>query len=502
VLAHELAHIRRGDYLAGLLARISVALHFYHPLVYWLANRLHLQQELAADALGARWAGGHRSYLVALASLALRQADRSPGWPARAFLPARGTLMRRIQMLRTNQPTHGRPIAWIVRVLTVGLLGTVAVALATLRFPTPGVRAQEPVGKGDEKSPGEEVSVDRPFSYLGTYNWQLNREWVREPFDLSWFPTDAMGVLAVRPAAVLKRPGMVPLTKELNEEITREFKELGMSKGLGLPLENLDQVLARFQVLHEVDTKDGKKENLVAGLYMLRTVHAFNWKGLLQSNPPELAAISYRGKVYYKPVAGALPGVAHNPVVPYLGKDMCYFIADARTLIVDTEANLRRLIKRGPAGPPDWVWAEGWAKVDRGLLAVTLDCRRLLSDDARAEGHKTPEQAIPLNIEQAVWGIDGLDDFRMQGFARCATEQAAEAAFKKANGILGLTRLEFWLSPVRNHPSTDLETHEIRFASDLLKHAKLERRENQISFHTDAKVNSTDLLEILIKEMK
>ena len=53
MLAHELAHVRRTDYLAGLLARLGVALHFYHPLVYWLAARLHLQQELAADALAA-----------------------------------------------------------------------------------------------------------------------------------------------------------------------------------------------------------------------------------------------------------------------------------------------------------------------------------------------------------------------------------------------------------------------------------------------------------------
>src|SRR5262249_47446930 len=58
VLAHEIAHILRADYATWLLARLSVALHFYHPLVRWLAGRLQLQQELAADALGALGAGG------------------------------------------------------------------------------------------------------------------------------------------------------------------------------------------------------------------------------------------------------------------------------------------------------------------------------------------------------------------------------------------------------------------------------------------------------------
>ena len=37
VLAHELAHICRDDYLTGVMARAATALYFYHPLVHWLA---------------------------------------------------------------------------------------------------------------------------------------------------------------------------------------------------------------------------------------------------------------------------------------------------------------------------------------------------------------------------------------------------------------------------------------------------------------------------------
>src|SRR5262249_19816333 len=50
VLAHELAHIRRRDFLAMLLALVGRALHFYHPLARWLIGRLRLRQEMAADA--------------------------------------------------------------------------------------------------------------------------------------------------------------------------------------------------------------------------------------------------------------------------------------------------------------------------------------------------------------------------------------------------------------------------------------------------------------------
>ena len=114
-----------------------MALNYYHPVVRWIAGRLQLQQEQAADALGARFAGGRASYLVALSRLALEQDGRSPCWPAREFLPGRGTLIRRIAMLRDRQETGSseRPLSRSWRLLTtVTLLGlTVGVTTSVSR---------------------------------------------------------------------------------------------------------------------------------------------------------------------------------------------------------------------------------------------------------------------------------------------------------------------------------------------------------------------------------
>ena len=35
VVAHEVAHISRDDYIATLIAQFGLVLHFYHPLVHW-----------------------------------------------------------------------------------------------------------------------------------------------------------------------------------------------------------------------------------------------------------------------------------------------------------------------------------------------------------------------------------------------------------------------------------------------------------------------------------
>ena len=74
-LAHEVAHVARGDFAAALVGQLGVALHFYNPLVHWLARRLRLEQEMAADVWGARALGSRQLYLTTLAQMALRASD-------------------------------------------------------------------------------------------------------------------------------------------------------------------------------------------------------------------------------------------------------------------------------------------------------------------------------------------------------------------------------------------------------------------------------------------
>lgn len=49
VLLHELAHVGRGDVLAGMLARVACALLWFHPGAWIAASRLRAECELACD---------------------------------------------------------------------------------------------------------------------------------------------------------------------------------------------------------------------------------------------------------------------------------------------------------------------------------------------------------------------------------------------------------------------------------------------------------------------
>ncbi|MDX1930947.1 MAG: M56 family metallopeptidase [Pirellulaceae bacterium] len=134
ILAHEIAHIQRGDFLATVFAQLGLLLHFYHPLIHWLANRLRLEQELAADALAAQIIGGSRVYLDAIGELALKHSSEPVGWPAHSFLPTRRTFLRRIEMLRDLKLLSGRGSGATRWATTIGMV-TVTLIVIGLRPP-------------------------------------------------------------------------------------------------------------------------------------------------------------------------------------------------------------------------------------------------------------------------------------------------------------------------------------------------------------------------------
>ena len=122
VIAHELGHVRRHDYLVNLIQAVFESLLFYHPAVWWLSGRLRVEREYCCDDIAVAIGGDRLCYAQALASLEdLRSVEIQP-----ALASTGGALMNRIRRLIGVPVVSIRPSGgWVApAALTLAVLAT------------------------------------------------------------------------------------------------------------------------------------------------------------------------------------------------------------------------------------------------------------------------------------------------------------------------------------------------------------------------------------------
>ena len=73
ILAHELAHIRRHDYVVNLGQLLVETLLFFNPAVWWISHQIRNEREACCDADAIKIIGSETNYATALADYATEQ---------------------------------------------------------------------------------------------------------------------------------------------------------------------------------------------------------------------------------------------------------------------------------------------------------------------------------------------------------------------------------------------------------------------------------------------
>jgi D-alanyl-D-alanine endopeptidase (penicillin-binding protein 7) len=115
LLAHELAHIRRHDYLVNLLQTVVETLLFYHPAVWWISRHIRVEREMIADELAAQAIGEPRRLALALSELEKFQLTQYN----LAQAANGGVLMQRIKKLVSPE---AQAINWKAAIPVLGLI--------------------------------------------------------------------------------------------------------------------------------------------------------------------------------------------------------------------------------------------------------------------------------------------------------------------------------------------------------------------------------------------
>jgi beta-lactamase regulating signal transducer with metallopeptidase domain len=124
ILAHELAHVRRYDYLVNMLQTFMETVFFYHPAVWWLSHRIRVERENCCDDLVVEALDNKVEYGRAL--LAVEQY-RGQNGSSLALSARDGSLLTRVRRLladpaETSQRNSGG----------AAFLATMATALAII----------------------------------------------------------------------------------------------------------------------------------------------------------------------------------------------------------------------------------------------------------------------------------------------------------------------------------------------------------------------------------
>lgn len=145
ILAHELAHVRRHDYLVNLMQTLAETVLFYHPAVWWLSARIREEREHCCDDVAVAVCGDPVGYAAALAELEVWRSD--VGLAAAA---TGGSLLNRVRrILHAGASDDSRLSSSTIDVIAVALVAGLAVTLM----------AQAPA---PEERPKFEVASVRP----------------------------------------------------------------------------------------------------------------------------------------------------------------------------------------------------------------------------------------------------------------------------------------------------------------------------------------------------
>lgn len=164
VIAHELAHIRRHDYLVNVLQSVLEALLFYHPAVWWVSKQVREEREHCCDDLAVRVSGDSLAYAKALSFL----EERRFTCPTMALGANGGVLAMRIRRLLGSKevPAVSQTAAITLLAITLCAVGFTVVGVARAQAGQP--QAKENAASSTEPRTAYRQWVDQDVRWIIT----------------------------------------------------------------------------------------------------------------------------------------------------------------------------------------------------------------------------------------------------------------------------------------------------------------------------------------------
>lgn len=160
ILLHELAHVKRNDYLFNIIQMFIETILFYNPFVWLISTEIRREREHCCDDVVIGKTDNKIPYVKALAALEeYRQYPAQPSLAAKNSKQHLLTRIKRIMEMRNNNINYSQLLAVML---------TVVIMIAAVTFITPTVNAQTKKNKDTEQTDDKKDKKAAPASNANT----------------------------------------------------------------------------------------------------------------------------------------------------------------------------------------------------------------------------------------------------------------------------------------------------------------------------------------------
>jgi beta-lactamase regulating signal transducer with metallopeptidase domain len=203
VLAHELAHIRRHDFLINLLQAFVETLMFYHPAVWWMSRRVRIERENCCDDLAVAVCGNALQYAKALTRL---EELRAGALPVVVVAANGGSLLDRIRRIAAGRAeSTGTSSRWAA---AVAMLAILCIALIVPSVPALAQRDDAKASNATVDVVEPEIPEAPPVPEKPSAPGQPSDPADEADFDFEMTPPEPPAF----PPPVLPHPAITPMT--------------------------------------------------------------------------------------------------------------------------------------------------------------------------------------------------------------------------------------------------------------------------------------------------
>jgi beta-lactamase regulating signal transducer with metallopeptidase domain len=173
ILAHELAHIRRYDYLVNFCQMVIEAILFFNPAVWWISRQIRIEREVCCDNAGIASIGRRIRYAEVLIGWAQKMKEQDIEFAAASIGLGKqndtGGMLERIKRIVSADHRPRLKVSWHIAAITLVLSIATLAALwqgtnMTVAFAGKLLTPQERIDKISEIEEEHFVIADREYT--------------------------------------------------------------------------------------------------------------------------------------------------------------------------------------------------------------------------------------------------------------------------------------------------------------------------------------------------